>query len=154
MNAALQAIKATYNFFAGDVSILAGTSAAFALTFLLVRYAFAPTALVAVIFVALLAARLADCLNCDVAGPSRQRRRSSGEQCVVVERTDNGLIGPLPSRRERVIKVWQAKQSAAEDHSKGEMKECQDGQSAGSERSGEPRDDSAQKRLAPHRSVP
>jgi hypothetical protein len=83
VNAALRAINATYNFFAGDLSILAGASAAFALTFLLVRYPYAPTALVAGIFVALLAARLADCLNCDVVGPSRQRRRPARRSWTV-----------------------------------------------------------------------
>jgi len=68
VNNALQALKAIYNFFAGDVSILVGASVAFVSAFLLVRYAHAPNALVAVLFVAFLLAGLTDSLNREIGG--------------------------------------------------------------------------------------
>jgi hypothetical protein len=63
-----QALKAVYDFFAGDVSILAGTSVAFVGAFLLVRQGHAPNALVAVIFVAFLLAGLTDSVNREIGG--------------------------------------------------------------------------------------
>jgi hypothetical protein len=70
VNKALQALKATYNFFAGDVSILVGASVAFVSAFLLVRYAHAPNALVAVLFVVFLLAGLTDSVNRETGGRS------------------------------------------------------------------------------------
>jgi hypothetical protein len=70
----LQALKAIYAFFAGDVSILAGTSVAFVGAFLLLRWGHAPNLLVAVLFVAFLLAGLIDSLNREIAGPGASRR--------------------------------------------------------------------------------
>jgi hypothetical protein len=64
----LQALKSIYTFFAGDVSILAGASAAFVGAFLLLRWGHAPNALVAVLFVAFLLAGLIDSLNREISG--------------------------------------------------------------------------------------
>ena len=63
-----QALKAIYDFFAGDVSILAGTSVAFVGAFLLLRWGHASNALVAVLFVAFLLAGLVDSLNREIGG--------------------------------------------------------------------------------------
>jgi|GEM_PF-904303 len=68
MNDVLRVIKAAYNFFAGDVSILAGASIAFVGTFLLGRFAHAPNALVGLLFVAFLLAGLTDSRTREVAG--------------------------------------------------------------------------------------
>jgi len=68
VNNVLQAHKAIYNFFAGDVSILAGTSVAFVGAFLLLRWGHAPNALVAVLFIAFLLAGLVDSLNREIGG--------------------------------------------------------------------------------------
>jgi hypothetical protein len=70
VNNVLQTLKAIYNFFAGDVSILAGTSVAFVGAFLLLRWGHAPNALVAVLFVALLLAGLVDSVNREIGGGS------------------------------------------------------------------------------------
>jgi hypothetical protein len=66
-----QALKAIYDFFAGDVSILAGTSVAFVGAFLLLRWGHAPNALVAILFVAFLLAGLIDSVNRAIGGRSR-----------------------------------------------------------------------------------
>ena len=68
VNTVLQTLKAIYNFFAGDVSILAGTSVAFVGAFLLLRWGHAPNALVAVFFVAFLLAGLVDSVNREIGG--------------------------------------------------------------------------------------
>jgi len=68
MNNVLQALKAIYDFFAGDVSILVGTSVAFVGAFLLLKQGHAPNALVAVLFVAFLLAGLTDSLNREIGG--------------------------------------------------------------------------------------
>lgn len=66
VNKVLQALKATYNFFAGDVSILVGASVAFVSAFLLIRLGHMPNALVAVLFVAFLLAGLTDSVNREI----------------------------------------------------------------------------------------
>jgi hypothetical protein len=66
VNTVLQVLKAIYDFFAGDVSILAGASVAFVSAFLLLRWGHAPTALVAVLFIALLLAGLTDSVNREI----------------------------------------------------------------------------------------
>jgi hypothetical protein len=71
VNTVLQALKATYDFFAGDISILAGTSVAFVGAFLLLRWGHASNALVAVLFVAFLLAGLVDSVNREIGGHSR-----------------------------------------------------------------------------------
>jgi hypothetical protein len=68
VNKVQRAIKAAYNFFAGDVSILVGTSIAFVGAFLLRRFAHTPNALVGLLFVAFLLAGLTDSLNREVVG--------------------------------------------------------------------------------------
>ena len=68
VNTVLQALKAIYDFFAGDISILAGTSVAFVGAFLLLRWGHASNALVAVLFVAFLLAGLVDSLNREIGG--------------------------------------------------------------------------------------
>jgi hypothetical protein len=61
-----QALKAIYDFFAGDVSILTGASVAFVGAFVLLRYVHASNALVAALFIAFLLAGLFDSLNREV----------------------------------------------------------------------------------------
>jgi hypothetical protein len=68
VNNVLQALKAIYNFFAGDTSILAGASVAFVGAYLLLRWGHAPNALVAVLFVAFLLAGLVDSVNRETGG--------------------------------------------------------------------------------------
>jgi hypothetical protein len=68
VNTVLQTLKAIYNFFAGDVSILAGTSVAFVGAFLLLRWGHAPNVLVAVLFIAFLLAGLVDSVNREIGG--------------------------------------------------------------------------------------
>jgi hypothetical protein len=68
VNTVLQALKAIYNFFAGDTSILAGTSVAFVGAFLLLRWGHASNALVAFLFVAFLLAGLVDSVNREIGG--------------------------------------------------------------------------------------
>jgi hypothetical protein len=69
----VQALKAIYTFFAGDVSILAGASVAFVGAFLLLRWGQAPNALVAVFFVAFLLAGLIDSINREIGGQGVSR---------------------------------------------------------------------------------
>ena len=61
-------LQALYTFFAGDISILAGTSVAFVGAFLLLRWGHASNALVAVLFVAFLLAGLVDSVNRETGG--------------------------------------------------------------------------------------
>ena len=70
-----QTLKAIYDFFAGDVSILAGTSVAFVGAFLLLQWGHAPNTLVAVLFVALLLAGLIDSVNREISGQGASRRQ-------------------------------------------------------------------------------
>jgi hypothetical protein len=70
VNKVLQALKAIYDFFAGDVSILTGTTVAFAGAFLLIRWGHTPNALVADLFVAFLLAGLTDSVNREIGGGS------------------------------------------------------------------------------------
>ncbi len=67
------ALKATYNFFAGDAIILVGVVLAFVVCALLLDAAKAPNALAAAIFVALIAGSLALTLGRELAGRPRQR---------------------------------------------------------------------------------
>lgn len=67
------AVKATYNFFAGDAIILGGVVLAFALGALLLDVAKAPNALAAVVFVAIISGSLALTLGRELAGRPRQR---------------------------------------------------------------------------------
>jgi hypothetical protein len=68
VNNVLQALKAIYDFFAGDVSILAGAGLAFVVAFLLLRLGHTPNALVAVLFVAFLLAGLTGSVNREIGG--------------------------------------------------------------------------------------
>lgn len=73
MNRVTGALKATYNFFAGDAIILIGVVLAFVIGALLLDLAKAPNALAAVIFVAIIAGSLAVTLGRELAGRPRQR---------------------------------------------------------------------------------
>ncbi|HEX5548919.1 MAG TPA: hypothetical protein VFX24_16055 [Ktedonobacterales bacterium] len=73
MNAIQRALKATYNFFAGDVILLAATAVAFVLGLLLVHSLAAPNPLVAVIFVGCIVGGLALTLGRELRGRARQR---------------------------------------------------------------------------------
>jgi hypothetical protein len=66
------ALKATYNFFAGDAILLAGVALAFVLAALLGQVAKAPNPVVAVVFVACIVGGLATTLGRELKG--RQRR--------------------------------------------------------------------------------
>lgn len=68
MNTILRAVKAIYNFFAGDMFILASVIAAFVVASLLLGHTTLPNAVVAVIFVALIASGLAVSLGHEVSG--------------------------------------------------------------------------------------
>ena len=72
MNAILRALKATYNFFAGDVILLAATAVAFILG-LLGHALAAPNPLLAAIFVACIIGGLALTLGRELRGRVRQR---------------------------------------------------------------------------------
>lgn len=71
MNRVTSALKATYNFFAGDAIILTGVVAAFVIGLLLVHAAKAPNALVAAIFIVLIVAGLTITLGRELAGRKR-----------------------------------------------------------------------------------
>ena len=73
MNRLASAVKATYNFFAGDAMLLVATLLAFVVGALLVRTVHAPNALAAAIFVALIVGGLAATLGREVRGRPRQR---------------------------------------------------------------------------------
>ena len=66
------ALKATYNFFAGDAIILIGVALAFVVGALLLHAAKAPNTLAAVIFVAIIAGSLAVTLGRELAGRPRR----------------------------------------------------------------------------------
>jgi hypothetical protein len=67
MKAIMRAVKATYNFFAGDAIILSAVVVAFILGAALARAARAPNALVAVLFVAIIAGGLIATLSRELA---------------------------------------------------------------------------------------
>ena len=73
MNRITGALKATYNFFAGDAIILGGVVLAFVVGALLLDVAKAPNALSAVVFVAIIAGSLTLTLGRELAGRPRQR---------------------------------------------------------------------------------
>ncbi len=73
MNAVLRALKATYNFFAGDALLLAATALAFALGLLLLHTLAAPNALVALLFVGCILGGLALTLYRERRGRPRLR---------------------------------------------------------------------------------
>ena len=64
----LQALKAIYDFFAGDVSILTGAGVAFAGAYLLLRWGHASNALVAVLFVSCLLVGLTASVHREIGG--------------------------------------------------------------------------------------
>ena len=71
MNRVLGALKATYNFFAGDTIILSSVAVAFILAELLLRALSAPNAVVAVIFVAIIVGGLTATLSRELLGRKR-----------------------------------------------------------------------------------
>ena len=73
MNRVTGALRATYNFFAGDAIILVGVVLAFVVGALLLNVAHAPNALTAVIFMVIIAGSLALTLGRELAGRPRQR---------------------------------------------------------------------------------
>lgn len=73
MNPILRALKATYNFFAGDAILLAAVAIAFALGLLLAHALAAPNPLVAVIFVGCIVGGLVLTLSRELVGRNRQR---------------------------------------------------------------------------------
>src|SRR5690348_7362869 len=73
VNAILRALKATYNFFAGDEILLVATAVAFVLGLLLVHSLAAPNPLVAVVFVGCIVGGLALTLVRELRGRVRQR---------------------------------------------------------------------------------
>jgi membrane protein implicated in regulation of membrane protease activity len=74
LNRIVGALKATYNFFAGDAIILGGVALAFIVGTLLVRVLQAPNALSALVFVALIVAGLVVTLGRELRGRPRTRR--------------------------------------------------------------------------------
>jgi undecaprenyl pyrophosphate phosphatase UppP len=73
MNPVLRGLKATYNFFAGDMILLVATAVAFVLGLLLVHTLKAPNALVAIVFVGCIVGGLALTLGRELRGRERQR---------------------------------------------------------------------------------
>lgn len=73
MNPILRGLKATYNFFAGDVILLVATAVAFVIGLLLVHALKAPNALVAIIFVGCVVGGLALTLGRELRGRERQQ---------------------------------------------------------------------------------
>ena len=73
MIAIQRALKATYNFFAGDMILLIATAVAFVLGLLLVHALAAPNPLVAVVFVGRVVGGLALTLGRELRGRVRQR---------------------------------------------------------------------------------
>jgi len=73
MNRIIGALKATYNFFAGDAIILGGVALAFIVGTLLVRVMNAPNALAAIVFVALIVGGLVVTLGRELVGRPRTR---------------------------------------------------------------------------------
>ncbi len=72
MKRVLGALKATYNFFAGDAILLVGVALAFALGALLGQVAKAPNPVVAVVFVACIVGGLATTLGRELKGRTRR----------------------------------------------------------------------------------
>ena len=72
MNAIVRGLKATYNFFAGDVILLVAVAVAFLLAFALER-AELPNPLVALIFVGCIVSGLVTTLARELRGRPRQR---------------------------------------------------------------------------------
>ncbi|HEY7127122.1 MAG TPA: hypothetical protein VH540_24515 [Ktedonobacterales bacterium] len=68
MNRVLGALKATYNFFAGDAILLVGVALAFVLAALLGEVAKAPNPVVAVVFVGCIISGLATTLGRELKG--------------------------------------------------------------------------------------
>lgn len=68
MSRVTRAVKATYNFFAGDAIILTAVLVAFVVAALLARLAGVPNALIAVGFVALIVAGLVLTLSRELVG--------------------------------------------------------------------------------------
>mgnify|MGYP001438361438 CR=1 FL=1 len=73
MNAITRALKAAYNFFAGDAIILSTVIGAFIAGYVLARRMHAPNVLVAVVFIALIVGGLATTLGRELAGRPRTR---------------------------------------------------------------------------------
>lgn len=73
MNAVLRALKATYNFFAGDAILLAATVAAFGAGLLFVHVLTTPNPLVALVFVGCIVGGLGLTLGRELRGRVRQR---------------------------------------------------------------------------------
>ena len=73
MNPILRGLKATYNFFAGDVILLVATAVAFVIGLLLVHIVKAPNPLVAIIFVGCVVGGLALTLGRELRGRERQQ---------------------------------------------------------------------------------
>ena len=71
MSVVLRVAKATYNFFAGDIFILVSVIAGFVLTSLLIGHSNLPNALIAVVFIACIAAGPAVSLGREVVGRER-----------------------------------------------------------------------------------
>jgi hypothetical protein len=72
MSRVLGALKATYNFFAGDAILLAAVALAFVLAALLLGLAHAPNALVAALFIACIVGGLATTLGRELRGRTRR----------------------------------------------------------------------------------
>jgi len=97
VNTILRAVKATYNFFAGDAIILTAVVLAFVLTALLLDVANAPMPLTALLFVATLMAGLVATLGREVAGRPRRGPSPSGWSDLGDVDLDTGMpaAGPV-----------------------------------------------------------
>jgi hypothetical protein len=73
MNPIVRAIKATYNFFAGDMIILSAVIAAFVICALLVNAAHAPNVVNALVFIAFIVGGLTLTLGRELRGRPRLR---------------------------------------------------------------------------------
>lgn len=71
MNRIVDALRATYNFFAGDAIILGGVVLAFALGLLLVKAVHAANPVVGVVFIACIAGSLLTTLGREARGRQR-----------------------------------------------------------------------------------
>jgi hypothetical protein len=72
MNRVLGALKATYNFFAGDAILLVGVALAFVLAALLGQIAKAPDPVVAVVFVGCIVGGLVTTLGRELRGRTKR----------------------------------------------------------------------------------
>lgn len=97
MNTFVRAIKATYNFFAGDAIILTTVMLAFALTALLLHMANAPMPLTALLFVTTMMTELTATLGREVAGRPKHRLSPSGWSDLGDVDLDTGIpaAGPV-----------------------------------------------------------